>query len=291
MNRYEFVVEGGKHDAGDFKRLHFTLPALDRETDRTRDPEPSPAQINAIVKCVTTVQLLLDQICTYSTQDLRQTSNLTYVRLLYAIIFLLKTTYKIHYTQLGDYLTVESLKVDIYMDLISRKMAGAADNGRFRIPTHWQNIVELRAKPWYQELRRRMIQENQPPTFVEQLPEVRPDSGVGHQDEQRVTFESSMPPTASSEQGSTEQSPEYSSAHIDPSLASTNWNTPGSIPGHSQPQDSTFVPRTYGPEDVTLDFGQIPMDLSGDIFGINRMETGMGGFVPWTNDFYNGRGF
>lgn len=145
-------MDGGRHDPSEFKRRHFTLPPLDDSSTVHSQTPLSSVQVDATVKAIVTVQNMLDEILKLSVEQLRASSNIPYIRALYGVVFLLRLRVQVSTTSLGDYVELESLKIDFYMQALEKQITAAAGPQHFRIPSHWLKTLTTRAKPWYQKL-------------------------------------------------------------------------------------------------------------------------------------------
>ncbi|KAF2710195.1 hypothetical protein K504DRAFT_430539 [Pleomassaria siparia CBS 279.74] len=154
LGMWEFGMDGGRYNAPDFSNRHLTLPALD---DDCVQPESllscSGFQINATIKCIGAAHSLLDTFEQFSTEQLQKASSILFVRSIYALVALMKADYGVGTDAegLGLVLDSQSLKVDYYLDTISKKVSDAIGTQKCRVPSHWYFVLNQKLVAWRED--------------------------------------------------------------------------------------------------------------------------------------------
>ncbi|MCJ1400807.1 hypothetical protein MMC11_004015 [Xylographa trunciseda] len=146
---YEFAMDGGHHDVELFKKRYFSLPTSDDDKS-TPLTHLSAIQVNATMKCIGASQALLNTFLQTETDNMRTFPNAFYVRAIYSIVVLLKISFTISTTGLGQLIDSTSLKIDHYTDQMTQRFADAAGPMRnCRVPNKWLPILK-RLKEWHE---------------------------------------------------------------------------------------------------------------------------------------------
>ncbi|KAF2005592.1 hypothetical protein P154DRAFT_313596 [Amniculicola lignicola CBS 123094] len=153
MLMWEFAMDGGYYNAPEFRNRFLTLPALD---DDCVQPESllsrSALQINATIKCVSAAHSLLECFIQSPCKDLQRAWNVLYVRALFALVALMKIDYAVGTdVDMGELLDSQSLKVDYYLNTVTRKTEDAVGPQECRVPAHWLYVLNHKLKAWHNE--------------------------------------------------------------------------------------------------------------------------------------------
>ena len=153
ITTYVFAMDGGQHDAQEFKQNHLTLPRLD---DEPRKCQPlSNLQINATIKCVDSLHTLLDTILALDEEGLRRIPNFFFARAMACLITLLNIFFLAATTNLGELIEPQNLKQGQYLSDMIRALERAIGSANYIVPSHWLRIIK-KLDDWHDQCQKRL---------------------------------------------------------------------------------------------------------------------------------------
>ncbi|EED23144.1 conserved hypothetical protein [Talaromyces stipitatus ATCC 10500] len=154
MTFHELVLAGGKHDAADFKKSHFTFPEITLDDGVRDDLYTAPSfAIISILECISSAHDSLKIVTDMSIDQLRRAPNVQLFRAFYALIILLRVWLYVFKHNLEDQIQPQNLQLDFFIDTLSMRLMTASDLGKYKIPAMWSSMLEKRAKRCYCQLR------------------------------------------------------------------------------------------------------------------------------------------
>ena len=142
-NMYVFAMDGGEHDAQEFKHQYLSLPVLEEDLSskaRLRGPF-SILQVNGTMKCIGTLHTKLDLILAIDQQEMRRIPNFFFARAATSLMALLNIWFLTVTTSLGEMIEPQNLKQGQYLADVIRKMETAVGPENRIIPRHWLMVV------------------------------------------------------------------------------------------------------------------------------------------------------
>lgn len=139
------------HDVEDFKPP-FSV-AVDESKPHTPAGPLTLPYINAIIQCISSSDSLIETFLNMSAQEIRATPTLVYVRLVYAVVILIKISISTGTTELGKVIQPENIKVSLYLEklLVHLKAVATLDSQDVHVLGAKFLQVLAKVKVWFQQ--------------------------------------------------------------------------------------------------------------------------------------------
>ncbi|KAE8151881.1 hypothetical protein BDV25DRAFT_152111 [Aspergillus avenaceus] len=154
---YELGVGEGYRDPDAIKQQYYTLPAPEDDNRQSKSPL-SAVRVDLTIKWMNTAHEMLDFFLSCDTDLMRRLSNLIYTRVGVAFMSLLKIYFSVRSGTLGEFVDLQSINVEMYLETMTRKLTEASGNMKYKIPSRWLYIVGVKARNWYDRLQQRQVQ-------------------------------------------------------------------------------------------------------------------------------------
>ncbi|KAF2841909.1 hypothetical protein M501DRAFT_911405, partial [Patellaria atrata CBS 101060] len=146
---YEFLMDGGMHDAKQFENEYCTVPSPNDKPLKS-EMVPSAVYLQATMRIINSAHNVLDIFLSVAPMMLRKISSALYFRVAYAVIVLLRISFTASTTALGDVLDVADLRAEQYLERLADAYQQASGPEQCRVPNHWLRVVQ-RLQQWYEQ--------------------------------------------------------------------------------------------------------------------------------------------
>jgi hypothetical protein len=153
---YELGVGEGYRDPDAIKQQYYTLPAPEEDNKQPKSPL-SAIRVDLTIKWLNAAQEMLDFFLSCDIGMMRKLPNLIYTRVGVAIMSLLKIYFSVKSGTLGEFVSPQTLNVDMYLDTMTRKLTEASGNMKYKIPSRWLYVVGVKARNWYDQFQQRQM--------------------------------------------------------------------------------------------------------------------------------------
>ncbi|KEY77141.1 hypothetical protein BA78_0195 [Aspergillus fumigatus] len=156
---YELAIGEGYRDPDAIKQEYYTLPRPegDRRNQRASNPL-SAIRVDITIKWMHTAHEMLNFFLSCDNELMRKLPNLAYTRVGVALMSLLKIYFTVISGGLGKFVTPESVKVEMYLDAIARRLTEASGGQKYKIPSRWYYVLAVKSRNWYDRLQQRQAQ-------------------------------------------------------------------------------------------------------------------------------------
>ena len=135
-------MDGGQHDAQEFKQKHLALPSLDDASIKGSHHEPfNNSQVNATIKCADSLHAILDIILAMDEAKLTKVPNFYFARALRSLLSLLNIFFFAATTNLGEMIEPHFLDQGRYITSMIHILEKATGPMNRRVPSHWLTII------------------------------------------------------------------------------------------------------------------------------------------------------
>ncbi|KAF7597118.1 hypothetical protein BBP40_010592 [Aspergillus hancockii] len=153
---YELGVGEGYRDPDAIKQPYYTLPAPEEGNLQSKSPL-SAIRVDLTIKWMNAAQEMLDFFLSCDTGMMRKLPNLIYTRVGVAVMSLLKIYFSVKSGALGEFVSPQTLKVDMYLDAMTKRLTEASGNMKYKIPSRWLYVVGVKAREWYDRFQQRQM--------------------------------------------------------------------------------------------------------------------------------------
>ncbi|KAB8261901.1 hypothetical protein BDV32DRAFT_120734 [Aspergillus pseudonomiae] len=154
---YELGVGEGYRDPDAIKEQYYVLPAPDDAHQRPKTPL-SAIRVDITIKWMNAAQEMLDFFLSCDTDLMRKLPNLIYTRVGVAVMSLLKVYFSVKSGALGEFVSPQSVNIEMYLEAMTRRLTEASGNMKYKIPSRWLYIVGMKARNWYDRFQQRQMQ-------------------------------------------------------------------------------------------------------------------------------------
>lgn len=156
---YELAIGEAYRDPDAIKRQHYTLPPPDEEGSAQQPNAPlSAIRVDMTMKWLNAAHSILDAFLECDTDTIRKMPNLIYTRVILGIMALMKIYYSVRSGALGEVIGPQSVKVDMYLEEMTRRLTEASGGQKYKIPSRWLLVVGGKARNWYDRFQNRQSQ-------------------------------------------------------------------------------------------------------------------------------------
>ncbi|KAK1149373.1 hypothetical protein N8T08_006596 [Aspergillus melleus] len=155
---YELAVGEGYRDPDAIKQQYYTLPRPE-DGDNERHQTPlSAVRVDVTIKWMNAAQETLDTFLKCDTEVMRSIPSLVYTRVGTAMMSLLKIYFSVRSGGLGEFITPQAIKLEMYLDAMTNSLTEASGGGKYRIPSRWLYVIAIKARNWYDRFQQRQMQ-------------------------------------------------------------------------------------------------------------------------------------
>ncbi|EAW08348.1 C6 zinc finger domain protein [Aspergillus clavatus NRRL 1] len=156
---YELAIGEGYRDPDAIKQQYYTLPAPEdhRQAERA-SPPLSAIRVDITIKWMHAAQEMLDYFLGCDTELMRKLPNMIYSRVGVAMMSLLKIYFSVISGALGEFVSPQTVKVELYLDAMTRRLTEASGGQKYKIPSRWYYVLAIKARGWYDRLQQRQAQ-------------------------------------------------------------------------------------------------------------------------------------
>lgn len=155
---YELAVGEGYRDPDAIKRQYYTLPRPEDGGNERHQTPLSAVRVDVTIKWMNAAQETLDTFLKCDTDVMRSIPNLIYTRVGVAMMSLLKIYFSVRSGGLGEFITTQAIKVEMYLDAMTNSLTEASGGGKYRIPSRWLYVIAIKARSWYDRFQQRHMQ-------------------------------------------------------------------------------------------------------------------------------------
>lgn len=156
---YELAIGEGYRDPDAIKQKYYTLPPPD-DDGCSREPSPplSAVRVDITMKWLNAAHEIMDYFLGCDTETMRKIPNLMYTRVCVGLMSLQKIYFSVKSGALGEVIAPQTVKVDVYLDAMSRSLNEASGGKKYKIPDRWFYVVGVKARDWYERFQKRQSQ-------------------------------------------------------------------------------------------------------------------------------------
>ncbi|KAI9043282.1 C6 zinc finger domain protein [Aspergillus affinis] len=155
---YELAVGEGYRDPDAIKRQYYTLPRPEDGGSERHQTPLSAVRVDVTIKWMNAAQETLDTFLKCDTEVMRSIPSLVYTRVGAAMMSLLKIYFSVRSGGLGEFITTQAIKLEMYLDAMTNSLTEASGGGKYRIPSRWLYVIAIKARNWYDRLQQRQMQ-------------------------------------------------------------------------------------------------------------------------------------
>ncbi|RHZ59422.1 uncharacterized protein CDV56_108699 [Aspergillus thermomutatus] len=156
---YELAIGEGYRDPDAIKQEYYTLPTPEGDRRNQRASAPlSAIRVDITIKWMNTAHEMLNFFLSCDIELMRKLPNLIYTRVGVALMSLLKIYFTVISGALGEFVTPESVKVEMYLNAMARRLTEASGGQKYKIPSRWYYVLAVKARNWYDRLLQRQAQ-------------------------------------------------------------------------------------------------------------------------------------
>ena len=156
---YELAIGEGYRDPDAITQKYYMLPPPEDDGRTPGSSLPlSAVRVDITMKWLNAAHEILDSFLSCDVETMRKIPNITYTRVGVGLLSLQKIYYSVKSEALGEVIEPQTVNVDVYLDIMTKKLVEASGGKRYKIPDRWSYVMGVKARDWYERFQKSQAQ-------------------------------------------------------------------------------------------------------------------------------------